>query len=186
LINCERLAAPLYYLSAGFGPSNCFFWASSAYILFECGLRSLKSLLSGQLRLFIIRVRASVPQIVSFGPAAPLYYLSAGFGPSNCFLLANSASLLFEFGFWSLELFLSGQQRLYIIRVRASVPRIASFGPATPLYYLSARFGPSNLLLSGQQRLYIIRVWASVPRIASLDQQRLFIIRVRVLVPRIT
>jgi hypothetical protein len=125
-------AAPSYYSSAGFGPLNCLLRASSAFVLFECGLRSLELPSSGQQRLRIIRVRASVPRIAFFGPAAPSYYLSAGFGPSNCLLWASSAFVLFECGLRSLELFLSGRQRLQDIRGRASAPRIVSFGPAAP------------------------------------------------------
>jgi hypothetical protein len=41
-------AAPPNYLSVGSGPSNPSLRASSASILFECGLRSLESLSSGQ------------------------------------------------------------------------------------------------------------------------------------------
>jgi hypothetical protein len=91
-------AAPSYYSSAGFGPSNRFLRASSAFVLFECGFRSLKLLSSGQQRLRIIRVRASVPRIAFFGPAAPSYYSCAGFGPSNCLLWASSALKRFEAG----------------------------------------------------------------------------------------
>jgi hypothetical protein len=121
--------------------------ASSSSILFECGLRSLKLLLLGQQRLYIIWVRASVPQIASFRPAAPLHYSSAGFGPSNCFFWACSASILLECGLWSLELLPSGQQCFFIIRVWILVPWIISFGPAVPLYYSSAGFGSSNCFL---------------------------------------
>jgi hypothetical protein len=126
-------------LSAGFGPSNHFFSASSAAILFECGFRSLESFLFGQQRRHIIRVRALVPRIVFFWPAASPYYSSADFGPSNHFFSASSAAILFECGLRSLELFSSGQPRRHIIRVRASVPRIA---------------------LSGQQCLCVIQVRA--------------------------
>jgi hypothetical protein len=124
-------------------------------------LLSLESSSSGQQCLCIIRVRVSVPQIILFGPAAPWYYSSvgslvpriaffgpaaplcyssAGFGPSNHFLRASSASILFECGLRSLESFSLGQQRLHIIRVRASVPRIIFFGLAAPLHYLSVGF----------------------------------------------
>jgi hypothetical protein len=142
-----RPAVPPYYSSAGFSPLNHFLWSSSASILFECGFRSFESLSSGQQRLHIIRVRASVPRIVFFGPTAPSYYLSAGFGPSNRFLRTSSSSILFECGLWSHESFSAGEQCLYIIRVRASVPQIIFFGPAAPPYYSSAGFGPSNRFL---------------------------------------
>jgi hypothetical protein len=89
-------------------------------------------------------VRASVPQIVFIGPTAPSNYLSAGFGPSNRLLWASSASASFECGLWSLELFSSGQQRLYVIRLQTSVPRIILFGPAASLRYSSMGFDPSN------------------------------------------
>jgi hypothetical protein len=67
-----------------------------------------------------------------------------GFGPSNYPLRASSASALFECGLWSLELSSSGQQRLYVIRLWALVPRIILFGPAAPLRYSSVGFNPSN------------------------------------------
>jgi hypothetical protein len=179
-------AAPPNYLSAGFGPSNLFLRASSAYELFECGLRSFESLPSGQQRLRIIRVRASVPQISSFGPAAPPNYSSAGFGPSNLFLRASSASELFECGFRSLESLPSGQQRLRIIRVRASVPRTSSFGPAMPPNYSSAGFGPSNLFLRASNAFELFECGLRSLESLPLGQQRLRIIRVRTSVPRIS
>jgi hypothetical protein len=140
-------AAPPNSSSVGFGPSNRLLRANNASELFECGLCSLESFSSGQQRLYIIRVRALVPRIIFFGPAAPLYYSSAGFGPSNHSLRASNASILFECGLWSLELFSSDQQRLYVIRLRASVSRIILFGPAAPLRYSTAGFGPSNYSL---------------------------------------
>jgi hypothetical protein len=97
-------AAPPRYSRQDFGPSNCFFWASSAFKLFEAGLRSLELFLSGQQRLQVIRGRTLVPRIVSFGPAAPSSYSRQDFGPSNCFFRASSAFKLFEAGLWSLEL----------------------------------------------------------------------------------
>jgi hypothetical protein len=51
-----------------------FFRASSAFKIFEAGLRSLELLFSGQQRLQDIRGRASVPRIAFFGPAAPSRY----------------------------------------------------------------------------------------------------------------
>jgi hypothetical protein len=78
-------------------PSNYFLWASSAVLLFE---------------LWIL-----LPQIISFGPAAPFYYSSCGFcslelsplgqqrrliiqvvdsGPSNHFFSASSTAILFK------------------------------------------------------------------------------------------
>jgi hypothetical protein len=171
-------------LRRDFGPSNCFFRASSAFKIFEARLRtlelsfqassafkifearlwSLELFLSGQQRLQDIRGETLVPRIVSFGPAAPSRYLRRGFGPLNCFFRASSAFKIFEAGLWSLELFLSGQQRLQDIRGRASVPRIVlsgqqrlqdirgetliprivSFGPAAPSRYSRRGFGPSN------------------------------------------
>jgi hypothetical protein len=83
----------LYYSSAGFGPSNRFLRASSTSILFECGLRSLELLSSGQQCLHIIRVWAPVPRIVFFGSTAPLNYLNAGFHPSNLFSLSRLSPL---------------------------------------------------------------------------------------------
>jgi hypothetical protein len=68
-------------------------------------------------------------------------------------------------GLRSLELFLSGQQRLQDIRDGTSVPRIVSFGPAAPSRYSRRGFGPSNCFL-GQQNLQVIRGRASILRIA--------------------
>jgi hypothetical protein len=169
----------------GFGPSNHLFRVSSAFKLFEAGLRSLESSSSGQQRLRIIRVRASIPRIIFIGLVAPPNYSSAGFGPSNHLHRASSASELFECGLRSLESSSSGQQRLRIILVRASVPRTVFFGPTVPSGYSRPGFGPSNHLFrvssalrlfeaglrslessfSGQQCLQAIRGWASVPRI---------------------
>jgi hypothetical protein len=109
-------------------------------MLFECGLRFLKSFLSGQQSLYNIRVQVSVPRIIFLGLEAPPYYSSAGFGPSNHFLglavpLQNSsmgsgpsnrffrifdAYTIFECGVRSLKLFLSGHQPLYFIQVWAA------------------------------------------------------------------
>jgi hypothetical protein len=101
--------------------------------------------LSGQQRLQDIRGRTSVPRIVSFGPAAPSRYSRQDFGPSNCLFRASSTFKIFEAGLRSLELLLSGQQRLQDIRGRASVPRIF-FGSAVPSNYSRSGFDPSNCL----------------------------------------
>jgi hypothetical protein len=103
-------AAPPNYLSLGSGPSNLPLRASSASKLFELGLWSLESSSSGQQRLWIIRVWASFPQIIFFGPAAPQLYSGLGFGPLELHLLATSAfilfgcrSLPFESLFWAIS-----------------------------------------------------------------------------------
>jgi hypothetical protein len=75
-----------------------------------------------------------------FGPAAPPYYSSAGSDPSNLSLQASNTFELFECGLWSLESSSLGQQRLRIIRVRASVPQVIFFGPAAPQHYSSLGF----------------------------------------------
>jgi hypothetical protein len=117
--------APPNYSSVGFGPSNRLHQASSAFILFECGLQSLESSSSGQRHFCIIRVRASVPQIILFGPAAPLCYSTAGFGPSNYSLRASSASTLFECGFLIPRFVSFGHQCFHSIRIRTAVLRIS-------------------------------------------------------------
>jgi hypothetical protein len=122
-------AVPPYYSSAGSGPSNLSLRASSASILFECGLWSLKSSSLGQQCLHIIRVQALIPRIIFFGPATPPDYLSAGSGPLNHLLRASSASALFECGLRSLKLFSSGQQRLNITRVWVFDPSNRIFWP---------------------------------------------------------
>jgi hypothetical protein len=99
------------------------------------------------------------PQIISIGPAAPFYCSSCGFCslelfplgqqrrliirmvdyvPSNYFLWASSAVLLFE---------------LWIM-----FPRIISFGPAAPSYYSSCGLRSLESFLFGQQRCYPIQV----------------------------
>jgi hypothetical protein len=94
---------PPYYSSAGSGPSNLSLWASSASILFECGLRSLESLSLGQQCLYIIRARALVPRIVFFGLAAPQHCSSMGFQSLELHLSAISAFILFGYGPMSFE-----------------------------------------------------------------------------------
>jgi hypothetical protein len=174
-----RPSTPPYYSSAGIIVPRIAYRTNSASELFECGLRSLEWFSLGQQHLYFIRGRASVPRMVFFGPAAPLLYSRAGFGPSNGFLRASSASTLFDCRLRSLESSSSGQQRLQITRVWASVSRIVFIGPTVPPNYLSVGFCPSSyslwassaftlfecglwsleLFSSGQQHLYIIRVW---------------------------
>jgi hypothetical protein len=55
---------------------------------------------------------------------------------------ASSASKIFEVGLRSLELFLSGQQRLQAIRGWASILRVAFFGPVMPSKNSSSSCGP--------------------------------------------
>jgi hypothetical protein len=69
--------------------------------------------------------------------AAPPNYSSAGFGPSNLFLRAISASILFECRCSVPRITSSGLQRLHIIRVRMLYPSNCFIRPSTPLYYLS-------------------------------------------------
>jgi hypothetical protein len=91
-------AVPSNYSSQGFGSSNRFLRASSAFGLFKPRLRSFKSSSSGQQCLRIIRARASVPRIVFLGSAVPSNYSGLGVSPSNYLLRASSDSTLFEFG----------------------------------------------------------------------------------------
>jgi hypothetical protein len=79
--------------------------ASSALALFECG-RSCPSNRSFRPAApwYYLSAGVPVPRIVFFGPAAPLRYSSADFGPSNYPLRASSASTLFDYGLRSLEL----------------------------------------------------------------------------------
>jgi hypothetical protein len=167
-------AAPLRYLRTGFGPSNYFFRASSAFKIFEVGLRSLELFLSGQQRLQDIRGRASAPRIISFGPAVPSRYSRQGFGPSNYFFWASSAFKIFEAGLRPLELFLSGQQCLQDIRGRASVHRIISFGPAVPSRYSRQGFGPSNCLFwpNDAFRVFELELWTFESSFSSLQRHR--------------
>jgi hypothetical protein len=95
----------------------------------------LELLFSGQQRLRHIRGETSVPRIIAFGPAAPSTYSRRDFGPSNYRFRASSAFDIFEARLRSLELLLSGQQRLRHIRGETSVPRIIIFGPSAPSTY---------------------------------------------------
>jgi hypothetical protein len=100
--------------------------------------------LSGQQCLQVIRGWASVPRIASSGPAVPSSYLRLGFGPSNCLFRASSAFRLFKVGLRFLELPLSGQQCLQVIRGQALIPRVVFFGPAMPSKCPSSSCGPLN------------------------------------------
>jgi hypothetical protein len=103
-------AAPSMYSSQGFGPSSYSFRASSAFDVFESGLRSLELFFSGQQRLRCIRVRASVPRIN--------------------FFRASSAFDIFESGLRSLELTLVGPAApsSYSFRARSAFELFRSFG----------------------------------------------------------
>jgi hypothetical protein len=110
-------AAPLRYSRRGFGPSNCFLRASSAFEIFETGFRSLELFSSGQQRLRGIRGgasvprnvfsgqqclqatrgRASVPRIVFFGSAMHSKCSSLNCEPSNHPFRASNAVILFGY-----------------------------------------------------------------------------------------
>jgi hypothetical protein len=78
--------------------------------------------------LYNIRVRVSVPRIVFFGPASPPYSLSARFGPSNHFLRASSAFILFECGRFVPRIASSGLHRLHIFEYGLLSPSNLYFG----------------------------------------------------------
>jgi hypothetical protein len=110
------LAAPPRYSRQDFGPSNCFFrassafkifeagfrslelsfWASSASKIFEAELRSLKLFLSGQQRLQAIRGWASILRVAFFGPVMPSKNSSSSCGPLNHPFRACSMTMLFK------------------------------------------------------------------------------------------
>jgi hypothetical protein len=123
-------------------------------------------LFSGWQCLQDIRGRAPAPRIISFGPAVPSSYSRTGFSPSNYFFRASSAFKLFEDGLRSLELFLSGQQCLQVIRGRTSVPRVAFFRASSAFKLFEDGLRSLELFLSGQQCLQVIRGRTSVPRVA--------------------
>jgi hypothetical protein len=122
-------AAPLMYSKQDFGPSKLSLSASSAFEIFEAGLRSLELSLLGQQRLRDIRSRISVPRsylfrpaapsryskqdfvprVIFFGPAAPSRHSKPDFGPSGYLFRASSAFEMSEAGLRSFELFLSTQ-----------------------------------------------------------------------------
>jgi hypothetical protein len=64
--------------------SNCFFWASSTFKIFEAGLQSLELLFLGQQHLQDVRGGALVPRIASFGPSG-LWSLELSFSAQQCF-----------------------------------------------------------------------------------------------------
>jgi hypothetical protein len=76
-------AVPSSYSRPDFGPSDRLFRASSAFKLFEAGLRSLKSSFSGQQCLQAIRGWASDPRIVFYGLAIPSKCSSLNYEPSK-------------------------------------------------------------------------------------------------------
>jgi hypothetical protein len=127
-------------------------WSSAPLILsilFECGLRSLESSSSGQQHLRIIRVRAFLSLESFYSGQQRLYVIRVWvFLSLESFYLGQQRLCVIRVrAFLSLELFYSGQQRLCVIRVRALVSRIILFGPAAPLRYSTAGFGPSNYSL---------------------------------------
>jgi hypothetical protein len=135
-------AVPSRYSRQGFGPSNCLFRASSAFKIFEAGLRSLelsflgqqclqdirgrasvpRIVFSGQQRFQDIRGRALVPRIVFFGPAAPSRYSRQGFGPLNRLFWPSDAFKVFELEQRTFESSLSSPQRHCTIWVWTSEP----------------------------------------------------------------
>jgi hypothetical protein len=143
-----------------------------SHIIFECGLfcpskctvhnlrvralLSLESLLRASSALVLFECGRSCPSNRSFRPAAPWYYSSAGA------LVPRIAP--------------SGQQRLGIIRARASVPRIILFGPAAPLRYSSAGFGPLNYSLQASSASALFERGLRSLELFSLGQQRLHIL----------
>jgi hypothetical protein len=134
---------------------------STAHILRVRAIWSLKLLLSDQQRLHIVRVRAPVPQIVSFGPATPWYYSSAGvIVPRITPLGQQRLGIIRVRAFLSLESFLRASNALVLFECGRSYPSNRSFGPAVPWYYSSVGVIVPRIAPSGQQRLGIIRVWA--------------------------
>jgi hypothetical protein len=130
-----RICTEFFLTILSFYSSSQFFRASSAFDVFEAGLRSLEVISFGQQRLRDIRSRTSVPRAIPFGPAAPSRYSRQDFGPSKLSLL--------------------GQQRLRDIRGRTSVPRSYLFRPAAPSRYSRQDFGPSRLSLSASSAFEI-------------------------------
>jgi hypothetical protein len=117
-------------------------------------------ILFGQQRLYVIRVRALVPRIILSRPAAPLRYSTAGFGPSSYFLWASSASELLEHGLRSLRTLSSSRQCFRKIRVQFS-------RPAVPSKHSSSGFSPSNLLLRAGSASTLFGLGCPNPRNAS-------------------
>jgi hypothetical protein len=102
--------------------SNCLFRASSAFKLFEAGLRSLELSFSGQQCLQVFRGWASVPRIVFFEPVVPPGYSRPGFGPSSCLVRPGNAFKAVKFELRTFESSLLSRQRHYTIRVWMSEP----------------------------------------------------------------
>jgi hypothetical protein len=117
-------------------------------------------------------VRAPVPRIFTFGPAAPPNYSGLGFDPSNHLFQASSASELFERGLRSLETFSSSRQCFQKIRVQFS-------RPAVPSKYSSSGFSPSNLLLRAGSASTLFGLGCPNPQNASPCHWCLHFVRVR-------
>jgi hypothetical protein len=110
-------AVPSSYSRLGFGPSNCLFQASSAFRLFEAGLRSL--------------------ELSFFRPAVPSGYSRLGFGPSNCLFRPSNAFKVFELELRIFESLLSSRQRHYTIRAWVSEPSKRIPRPSASSFCLS-------------------------------------------------
>jgi hypothetical protein len=125
-----------------------FFRASSAFKLFEAGLRSLELPFfraSSAFKLFEAGLRSL--ELPFFRASSAFNLFEARLRSLELpFFRASSAFKLFETGLWSLEVSSSGQQCLQVIRDRALVPRIIFFGRAVPSNCLSLGFSPSNHL----------------------------------------
>jgi hypothetical protein len=113
--------------------SNCLFQASSAFKLFEAGLRPLELSFSGQQCLQDIRGGTLIPRIVFFGPAMPSKCSSLNFGPSNHPFRAGSAFILFEYGCPNPRNASPGRWRLHSVRMWAEAFLNLSFGLSTLL-----------------------------------------------------
>jgi hypothetical protein len=121
-------AVPSSYLKLRFGPSNCLLRASSAFKLFETGLRSLELSSSGQQCLQVIRDWVSVPRIVFFGPAVPSSYSRLGFGSSNHLLRPAVPSNYSSLGFSPSNHLFRASNASALFEFEAPVPRISISG----------------------------------------------------------
>jgi hypothetical protein len=132
-------------------------------------------------------MRASVPRIIFFGPAVPLHYSSAGFGPSNHFIRASNAFILFECGrYCPSNCFFGLATPWYYSSTGVIVPQIAFFGPAAPPYSLSAGFGPSNYFLRASSASTLFECGFPIPRITSSGHQCFHSIWIQTAVLRIS
>jgi hypothetical protein len=98
-----------------------------------------------------------LPRIISFGPAAPSYYLSCGFCSLKLFPLGQQRRFTIRVvDFAPSSYLLWASSAVLLFKLWTPVPRIISFRPAAPLSYSSSRFQSHGSFLSGLQHTPVL------------------------------